>query len=253
MPSLLYNAETWTNIDPDTENVLEKLQNAMFRALFAVPKSTPKPILRSDLGNLTVRENIHVKKLTFIHHLKNLKPESLGAEIYDLQVKHGLPGLVNECRELLKLYRLPDIIDSKYKVSKNCWKNIVKKAVIEKSFKTIRKECMTSSKLKNLSFEPNEKLEVKDYVKKMSLVNARTFFRIRSQMVDVKMNQKSSNKHSSDLWKCDFCFSIDSQSHIMWCPAFSSLREGKNLQNDLDVVTYFQDVLRIRSKESEYV
>ena len=56
VPSLLYNAETWTNIDSDTENVLEKLQNAMFRALFAVPRSTPKPILRSDLGNLTVRE-----------------------------------------------------------------------------------------------------------------------------------------------------------------------------------------------------
>ena len=79
LPSLLYNAETWTDIDSETENILEKLQNYMFRLLFAVPKSTPKPILRSDLGHLTVREKVHIKKLTFIHHLKNLQPESLGA------------------------------------------------------------------------------------------------------------------------------------------------------------------------------
>ena len=99
LPSLLYNAETWTNIDINTENKLESLQNCMFRSLFAVPRSTPKPILRSDLGHLSVREKIHVKKLTFIHYLKNLNPESLGAEIYSLQVRSRFPGLVNEFRD----------------------------------------------------------------------------------------------------------------------------------------------------------
>ena len=37
VPSLLYNANTWTNIDSETESKLEDLQNLMFRCLFAVP------------------------------------------------------------------------------------------------------------------------------------------------------------------------------------------------------------------------
>ena len=51
----------------------------MFRNLFAVPKSTPKPILRFDLGSLSMIEKVHVRKLNLIYHLKYLKPESLVA------------------------------------------------------------------------------------------------------------------------------------------------------------------------------
>ena len=109
---------------------------------------------------------------------------------------------------------------------------------------------MTLSKLRDLRNEEENELSVKDYIKTMSLRNARTLFRIRSNMVEVKMNHKSNRNHANDLWKCDFCYSLDSQSHIMWCPAFSSLREGKNLQNDLDLVSYFQDVMKIRENQS---
>ena len=60
------------------------------------------------------------------------------------------------------------------------------------------------------------------------------------------MNRKSDKKFANELWKCNYCLSIDSQSHIVWCPAFASLREGKNLNDDLDLVNYFQAVMRIR-------
>ena len=50
LPSLLYNADTWVDIDSKAEIKLEKLQNSMFRYLFGVPDSTPKPILRFDLA-----------------------------------------------------------------------------------------------------------------------------------------------------------------------------------------------------------
>ena len=133
---------------------------------------------------------------------------------------------------------------------KSCWKKTVIKAIKEKSHKTLKKEFMTFSKLRGQKNEDENELSVKDYIKTMTLRNARTFFRIRSNMVDVKMNQKSNSNYANDLWKCDYCFSLDSQSHIMWCPAFSSLREGKNLQNDLDLVSYFQDVMKIRENQS---
>ena len=56
-----------------------------------------------------------------------------------------------------------------------------------------------------------EGLEVKDYVKKMSLRDSR---RIRSCLINVKVNRKSDKTFANTLWKCDYCKSLDSQSHI---------------------------------------
>ena len=70
-------------------------------------------------------------------------------------------------------------------------------------------------------------------------------------MLPAKLNMKSSAKFSNELWKCDFCQMLDSQSHIMWCSAFSSLREGKNIADDADLVAYFQQVFKIREQFEE--
>ena len=69
-------------------------------------------------------------------------------------------------------------------------------------------------------------------------------------MADFKMNFKSNEKYAKELWKCDYCMSVDSQAHIMWCPAFSSLREGKNLHCDKDLVSYIHEVMKFRIKKS---
>ena len=92
----------------------------------------------------------------------------------------------------------------------------------------------------------SEKLETKKYVKEMKLRDARTNFRIRSNMLNVKMNRKNDVKYANDLWKCDDCQSMDSQAHIVWCPAYAALREGKDLKCDTDLVKYYQQVMKIR-------
>ena len=65
-------------------------------------------------------------------------------------------------------------------------------------------------------------------------------------MLNVKMNRKNDPKYAQDLWKCDDCHSMDSQAHIVWCPAYAALREGKDLECDKDLVEYYQKVMKIR-------
>ena len=235
-------------MNKEAEIKLEKLQNLMFRNLFGVPESTPKPLLRFDLGSLSVSEKIHIKKMNFLYHLKTLDSKSLASEFYELQVKLNFPGLVVECRRLLNLYGLPNIIDEKVNFSKECWKKLVKKAVMAKSEETIKKEMIEYSKLRQIGTS-SENLELKDYIKRMSLRNARMNFAIRSYMTDCKMNRKSDKAYAEKLWKCDYCKNLDSQSHILWCPAFSPLREGKSLSNDQDLVEYFKNVMKIRENQ----
>ena len=68
-------------------------------------------------------------------------------------------------------------------------------------------------------------------------------------MFNVKFNYKSDPRHSNKLWKCNSCQSgIESQDHVLWCPSYSSLREGKNIDNDEDLAEYLKNVLIIRDK-----
>ena len=68
-------------------------------------------------------------------------------------------------------------------------------------------------------------------------------------MFKCKMNFHSQSKFKTDVWKCDSCESeIDTQSHILFCPAYTGLREGKNIDDDKDLVKYIVDVMKIREK-----
>ena len=66
-------------------------------------------------------------------------------------------------------------------------------------------------------------------------------------MIDTKFNKKSDKKYADELWRCDLCKSLDTQSHIIWCPALAPLREGKDLADDNDLVSYFEEVMKIRN------
>ena len=79
--------------------------------------------------------------------------------------------------------------------------------------------------------------------------DVRLKFRLRTMMVDAKMNFRNKKEYSKKLWLCDSCTSsIESQSHLIWCPAYQYLRENKNLNDDQDMINYIKEVLEIRDE-----
>ena len=65
LPVLLYNSETWLEIDDTTIDRLDRLQLILLRNLFAVPSSTPIPALSWDSGQLSMKHKINEKKAEF--------------------------------------------------------------------------------------------------------------------------------------------------------------------------------------------
>ena len=157
----------------------------------------------------------------------------------------NFPGFVSEMKSIIHQYNLPDIIEGK-SMSKLKWKTTVKAAI--RTYHEIElKDKMTTSKLKDGPLV-DEIFEKKDYITSMKLTDARTNFRLRSNTTNVKMNRKSDPGYAAKLWKCEACGNLDTQCHIMWCPAFAPLREGLDVENDKDVVHYFQEVFKMREK-----
>ena len=54
LPKLIYNSDTWTEMNDKAIKRLENLQNTFLRCIFSVPTSTPKAALNWDSGFLSV-------------------------------------------------------------------------------------------------------------------------------------------------------------------------------------------------------
>ena len=72
-----------------------------------------------------------------------------------------------------------------------------------------------------------EEYEMKSYLWELKMEDARMHFRLRTKMFTCKMNQGSDQKNKATLWQCTGCGNVDTQAHILWCPAYQDLRGGE--------------------------
>ena len=243
IPALLNNSESWTSITESALTTLEELQNMFLRLILKVPISTPKLALKWEFGMIGMKFRVMIRKLTFLNSIKHQDDGSLAKQVLMEQLSHGWPGLAKESEDFCQYLGIKNINSNEIKISK--WKNTVKSAAKEKCKNEMRTEMKSGSKLKHLA---GEEFQLKEYIKEKSIEDVRMNFKVQTKMLDFKMNFKSSPTYSRELWRCDSCQTgaIESQSHVLHCPAYKKLREGKNLGNDKDIVEYFRKVLQIR-------
>ena len=128
MPYLLNNGETWCDIPDEAINMLDTVQKEFLRKLLSTPMRCPIPSLMWETGTTTMTNRILKKKLNFFHHILHLSKDSLAWQVGEVQLKLGLPGLLQECKLWTKELELPDVM----KCSKLQWKNVVRKKLEEK-------------------------------------------------------------------------------------------------------------------------
>ena len=253
IPMLFNSSETWDQIDEATVQKLDKLQNKVIQYIFCTPRSTPQPILNWDSGMLPAFYRILQKKLNFLFHLSQLDDESLAKETLDVQEKYNFPGLSTEMKPWLKQFGLESYVENKEpKISKASFSKKVKENIIAVCEKELLEKMKSYKKLTQgpiFNGDVEETFGKKPYINQLPLANARETFKFRSKMYDVAFNYKHQGNNAENLWKCTSCQSaIESQDHVLFCPAYAQLREGKSLDSDKDLSDYLMKVLIIREK-----
>ena len=100
-----------------------------------------------------------------------------------------------------------------------------------------------------MSAMKDEIVKGNQYFFRENLQSVRTIFRFRADLFEAKMNFKHKPEYIKEKFLCDSCMSeIDENTHVLYCPAYSNLRENKNLNNDSHLAQYLQKVLEIRTK-----
>ena len=87
------------------------------------------------------------------------------------------------------------------------------------------------------------------YFFRESLSTVRTLFRFRVDLFEAKMNFKNKQEYKEENYLCDSCMSaIDRNTHVLFCPSYRELREGKQWNKDTHLTEYLQQVIEIRMK-----
>ena len=88
-------------------------------------------------------------------------------------------------------------------------------------------------------------------MKNLSVFEARTIFKHKTSMTRyVKLNYKGVKKYKAEGWKCDECQNLDSEEHLLWCKGYETIREHLNLENEKELSSYLQKIVKKRSKEN---
>jgi hypothetical protein len=250
LPMLLNNSSTWTQISDDSIELLEELQNMFVRLLMHLPVSTPKPVLTFDTGLLSMRHRIMAAKLNLAFYLRFCGDGHLASQVYSEQVRRGWPGLSQEVAIICEELGIQNVnLLRENEISLNTWKSIVRKAVWKHNEIMLKDKIVINyDKLQDLK---NDNFGRKDYLSSKSIDNCRMMMRMRSKMVNVKENFKNMYKNRRNGLSCDSCQSqeVESQSHVLLCPAYDKLRDGLDLAKQDDLIRYYREVLAYRDKK----
>ena len=107
------------------------------------------------------------------------------------------------------------------------------------------KEMMTD-KCENIVNDDCRKMA--DYMRTMSLTDARMSFRLKSKMIDLKAYYKGKKNYKADGYKCSQCnVGVETITHCLTCPGYEEERENKDLTDQGDLVKFFIKVMKKRS------
>ena len=218
----------------EMDALCEELQLSYWRAIFQVPKGTPKVMLTAETLSLKMKQRIWLMKLQLAKKILR-QEKSLANTIYKEQVERNWPGLSEEVREICEAVGLEEINQKEIK------KEAMEEAIFFHNYREIKQDLQRYKKLDDIKDDDFTKMP--DYMEDKSLENARMSFRIKSKMVQaIKMNFKSSHKGDLSCEKCD-SGSDETQCHTMMCDGWKKEREGLDLTLMSDMVIFFTRLL----------
>ena len=170
---------------------------------------------------------------------KKVTPLRIYLQISSEQIDNDWPGQYQLAKDLCEELNISGLLDTE--VSKSQFKQDVKKVCQLKNDQDLINQI---NSYKKMSVIRDDISKGNLYFYTETLQNARLLFRFRVELFEAKRNFK--NKYKSEGYNCDSCES-ESNIHVLFCPAYSVLRENKSLQSDSDLCEYLKQVLEIRS------
>lgn len=201
LPVVLFNAEAWSNLTKQEIVLLTTTQLKYAKRALHAPSSTSNPATFLELGILPIEYEIHIRQLTFLHHVLNLTVDDPVKLTYNEQIKYECEqNWGNEINELRVKYDITEEDEQIAKTQKQKWKNKIKTKVKSYAIERLNNEIKNQKKAALLT--PYTEFKAQDYLQEFPPYEARKIFHIRTGTLDIKTLRKY--KYGSDIL-CRLC------------------------------------------------
>lgn len=136
-------------------------------------------------------------------------------------------------------------------MSKFQFKRIIKKHIQSAAFQQYIEVQKSKSKIKNIEYT---NLKTQEYLLSNKFTNSECFllFKLRSRMIDIKENFKSS--HLSDMKCRKGCVEIEEVSHLLKCPVLvNELTEEEKYQSTQISIKFIHETVLKQLKITRYI
>ena len=212
LSTMLFNSQAWSNLSKKDISSLETCQLKMLKKILGGARSTSNAFTYLELGVLPISCEIHKRQLSFLHHILNLEDGDPVKEMYNnMKELPGESNWYNCVAQLMETYKISMTEEEIKNLSKEAFKSVVKKAIIETTFAELCEQCCSKKKTCNLTYR---KLKLQDYLTKLLPWQSQLVSRCRSKTLDIKTQQTYKYKDTLCRW-CNL--HEESLSHIINC------------------------------------
>ena len=240
---------------------LERIDELFMRRLFNVQISVPKESLYIESGVLPLTFLMKVRRLMYLWNILNLSEKELVYKFYTAQkLSSDKDDWVLQVRKDAVEIDLQLTDEHIKKISQEKFREIVKRKTAILAVKSLNEIKLKHSKTEKLKFT---KIAQSEYLrsKNLKLEEVQTLFKLRSRMINVKMNFKSSYKQN--IW-CETCHLFpETQQHLIVCPVlkmnlkhlvdFSCLDEKMIYQNIVRQEKFAKNYLVILKSREDFI
>lgn len=185
---MLYNAQSWSKLSTDNINTLQVVQLSYLKRMLHAPTSTSNAITFLETGVLPIEFEVHIKQLTFLHHILTLHEDDPVKLTYTEQGKYQFEAnWANEVGKLRKRYEISEKDEDISRMKRDKWKAKVKECVGAYAWKQLKDKAAQQKLGQKLSFAAN--IEAQKYLFELPSPNARKVFHIRSGTIDLRAHR----------------------------------------------------------------
>lgn len=215
LASILFNAQAWSNLTEKNMHTLSTVQLKFLKKIMSAKQATANSFVYLELGVLPVEFEVHKRQLAFLHHIVHLRDDDPVRKMWEYQKRMpNYNNWWNGIEELMKTYGITLTEEQIKNMSKDTFKQKVKKAVTQVAFDVLRKECQTKEKTKRLVYE---EYRTQPYLTSMYHNHAKIVFKCRSKTLGIKQHMKYEYKENLH---CRWCgVSEETLQHVVNCGA----------------------------------
>lgn len=197
LPSMLFNAQAWSNISQRDNTKLTTIQLRYLKKMMGVRQATSNAFTFLELGVLPIKYEIHKRQLSFLHHIVNLAENDPVKMVWRHQT--NLPDHRNWWSDVSKLMETYSINYDEQEIanmSKAKFKRI-KESVLGRAFSDLQRENSEKTRTQNII---HNKFEAQKYITHMHPTSAKIIFKCREKTLKIKEHMKFKFDDMSCRW-----------------------------------------------------